>query len=214
MDDDNVVDKAILTNLVDGIQSDRRIGIVGPKMYYLGNPNKIWVAGGDINPMNSRTSYLGNVMDNGQFEEKREVGHFPNAFLVRKSIAEEVGGFDESYFFIYEESDFSEQVRRAGYKIVLIPSAKTWHDIDPPENIETIRKYSLHTSERAYYMSRNRALYMKKNSSLVQYLIFLMGFFPLINLQYILIILLHGNLDSLKNYAKGIVDGLCGRGRI
>jgi len=164
LDSDNIVDKQILTELIKVIEEDRKIGVVGPKMYYYKDPKQIWMAGGNINLFTSRTTHIGNEIDNGQFDQVREVGHFANAFLVRREVIEKIGLFDENYFIMYEESDFMLRAKRAGYKIIYAPTAKLWHDIIVPEdNSNPLRKLSLFTKQRAYFTARNRILFMRKN---------------------------------------------------
>lgn len=47
--------------------------------------------------------------------------------LVRKKAMDEVGMFDERYFFFFEETDWACQMRAAGWKICHVPSALIYH---------------------------------------------------------------------------------------
>ena len=47
--------------------------------------------------------------------------------LVRKKAIDEVGMFDERYFFFFEETDWACQMRAAGWKICHVPSAYIYH---------------------------------------------------------------------------------------
>ena len=47
--------------------------------------------------------------------------------LVRKKAIDEVGMFDERYFFFFEETDWAYQMRSAGWKIFHVPSAFIYH---------------------------------------------------------------------------------------
>lgn len=47
--------------------------------------------------------------------------------MVRRKVIEEVGGFDERYFFFFEETDWALQIRSAGWKIYHVPSAFIYH---------------------------------------------------------------------------------------
>ncbi|MDB5288274.1 MAG: glycosyltransferase family 2 [Mucilaginibacter sp.] len=55
---------------------------------------------------------------------KRVVGA---ALMVKKSIIEEVGGFDPRFFMYAEEDELCYRVRKAGYKIVNVPQAQIMH---------------------------------------------------------------------------------------
>jgi GT2 family glycosyltransferase len=49
------------------------------------------------------------------------------AFLIRREAAEQVGGFDESFFMFNEEADLCLRLRRAGWKVEFVPSATFVH---------------------------------------------------------------------------------------
>lgn len=47
--------------------------------------------------------------------------------LVRKEAIDEVGMFDERYHFFFEETDWAYQMRRAGWKVLHVPTAFIYH---------------------------------------------------------------------------------------
>lgn len=47
--------------------------------------------------------------------------------LIRKKAIDEVGMFDERYFFFFEETDWAFQMRLAGWKVYHVPSAFIYH---------------------------------------------------------------------------------------
>ncbi len=47
--------------------------------------------------------------------------------LVRRQAMDEVGWFDERYFFFMEETDWAYRMRRQGWKIYHVPSARIYH---------------------------------------------------------------------------------------
>jgi len=47
--------------------------------------------------------------------------------MVRKSAIDGVGGFDERYFFFFEETDWARTMKEAGGKIYHVPSARIYH---------------------------------------------------------------------------------------
>lgn len=49
------------------------------------------------------------------------------AFMVRRKVFEELGGFDERFFFFLEETDFCVRARRTGFRVVFFPAAKIVH---------------------------------------------------------------------------------------
>lgn len=57
-----------------------------------------------------------------------EVGYITGAdMFVRRKILDEVDGFDSDFFMYYEESELTNRIKKAGYKIMNIPQAKIIH---------------------------------------------------------------------------------------
>lgn len=47
--------------------------------------------------------------------------------MVRRQAIDQVGGFDERYFFFFEETDWALQMRSAGWRVYYVPSAFIYH---------------------------------------------------------------------------------------
>lgn len=61
-------------------------------------------------------------------DETHEVDALQGAyFLIRKHILDEVGWFDEGYFFDGEDIDLSWRIKQAGWKLVYYPKVKITH---------------------------------------------------------------------------------------
>ena len=48
-------------------------------------------------------------------------------FLIRRAVLAKVGGFDERFFMYFEEADFCERVRRAGWRVRWLPDGSFVH---------------------------------------------------------------------------------------
>ncbi len=48
-------------------------------------------------------------------------------FLIKKSLYQEIGGFDENYFIYVEDADLCRRIRNLGYKIVFTSEAEVIH---------------------------------------------------------------------------------------
>jgi GT2 family glycosyltransferase len=220
IDDDNVVDKNCILELVEAMEnsSNSPLGIVAPFMYYYKHPNRIWCAGVKMNMITSITSFPNrDKIDKGEFSSLVESpAGAPNAFMIKREVVEKAGLFDDKLFPIhYDEADFGERIKKAGYKIVFNPKAKVWHDTPlPEESKEKVRYFGVHNELRAYYVGRNRILFCKKYSRWWQFLIFVSIFNWLITLYYTKIILLYSKeplkrrLKIVKSYLKGVLDGI------
>ena len=208
IDDENVVDKYCISRLKDVLEKDNALGMVGPIMYYLQNPDKVWWAGTERNMTTSKTIL------NNKIEKIKKCKDVPNAFMIKKDIVDNIGFFDEETFSVhYDEADFGERMRRYGYHIVCDPKAKVWHDI--PEGIESLTRFRhVHNNTRAYYAARNRIMFHKKYSTRLQFILFIFIFNWVMTCYYITIILTDTSLKYntrigiTNSYIKGIIDGI------
>jgi GT2 family glycosyltransferase len=48
--------------------------------------------------------------------------------ILRKTVLDAVGGFDERFFFFFEETDLARTVRQAGREVFFVPAARIVHD--------------------------------------------------------------------------------------
>lgn len=49
------------------------------------------------------------------------------ALMVRRKVLDELGGFDERFFFFLEETDFCLRAKEKGYRVVFFPGARLIH---------------------------------------------------------------------------------------
>jgi len=124
-----------------------------------------------MNPITSRVRHYGHKeLDEGQFNLVTETPYPHGAcMLIRKSVLEELDYLYEGYFLYYEELDFAEKVRKAGYKIYFQPNSTVLHK----ESISTGKNSPLKT----YYMNRNRVLFLRRNSEGITFLLAMFYFF-------------------------------------
>ena len=76
-------------------------------------------------------------------------------FLTRREVWEAVGGFDERYFFFFEETDYCLQAQRQGWKVFHLPQIEVWHDQG-----QTAKQWAAHA--RIEYW-RSRYAFFRKN---------------------------------------------------
>ena len=66
--------------------------------------------------------------DKGQYDIKRKIFWASGtAFITKKSIFNEVGGFDNYFFAHMEEIDYHWKCQLAGYKVWVEPSSVIYH---------------------------------------------------------------------------------------
>lgn len=80
-----------------------------------------------------------------------------SCMVMRKSVYEEVGGFDEGFFLYLEDVDLSERVRSAGYRVVYFPDAEVGHEGGTStQGFHFIRVKNYHDSPLYYYGKRGK----------------------------------------------------------
>lgn len=210
LDSDTVVEENMLSALVLAAESDPKIGLVCPKMYYFDKKKVIWYAGSSVNLFTSRTVNIGcNEEDKGQFEEIKETQFAPTAYLVTKKVAEKLKGHDEIFFMTYGDTDYGLRARKGGFKVVFCPRAKLWHHLGQEENTKTIRALGYNLPLRAYYFARNRVIFMRKHAPLFNFVVFMIFFFPLFTIYFLSkIIYFGGGWQFIRPHLEGSWDGL------
>ncbi len=72
----------------------------------------------------------------------QEVNNITGAdLMLRKSVLDEVGVFNEKFFMYFEETELETRIRRAGYKIFFVPDSKIIHLEDKFRNNKHINKH-------------------------------------------------------------------------
>lgn len=210
LDSDTIADKNLLTKLVKLAESNPQIGLVCPKIYYYHPQDVIWYAGANVNLLTSQTRNLGiNEKDCRQWDQVRETQFAPTAYLVTRKAVEKLKGHDESLFMTYGDTDYGFRAKKVGFKVIFCPQAYLWHRIKMEENIKTIRALGYNSSLRAYYFARNRVIFMKRHAPMINFIIFILLFFPLMTLYVTYkIIIFGGGWRFLKPHWQGSLDGL------
>lgn len=117
-----------LHNLVAVLDADPSAGIVGPMLLF-GN-GRLQEAGGII--WDDASGWNFGRMDDPsrpEYNYLKETDYISGAcLLIRRSLWDEVGGFDQRYVpAYYEDTDLCFAVRAAGYKVLYQPSSRIYH---------------------------------------------------------------------------------------
>lgn len=119
---DIIIDKDCVGNLVNFLQKTPSVGIIGPAIYDLKNPQKILGY-----PLRYHF-YLGTFTNLPFINSPQEVDWVQGcSLLCWAKLFKKLGGFDEGFFFTGEELDFCFRAKKIGYKTVYYPNAKIWH---------------------------------------------------------------------------------------
>lgn len=130
INNDAELDSKTLSELVHAALADPSIGILGALVYKRDQPGVIEHAGGRLNlalGYNGKARGFGQV-DRGQFKAMEQVEWVSGcALMVSRSFVASVGLLDPDYFCYCEDVDWCLRARIAGFKVIIVPSAKVWH---------------------------------------------------------------------------------------
>lgn len=199
VDHDNILKSDMLSEMIKLAESNPKIGIVVPKIYYWERKDIIWAAGTGMNLLTGENIFRGGK-DVGQYERIEEVQIAPANFLVKKEVIEKIGMYDDIFFISYEDADFSLRVKKAGYKIIYTPKAVCYHKI-PFLDKETSKKRWL---SRAYWAARNKIIFMRKHARCFPLFVLL---YPVWFCIYTYQAVRYKNPKALRDFYRGMKDG-------
>ena len=166
LNNDVLVRQPFWKKMITYLEENKSIGLLSPKIYFAPGYEThkdryrkkdfgrvIWYAGGIVDWDNVYASHRGvDQVDHGQFDEIIETDFLTGCCLIgRKEVWEKVGLLDDKYFLYYEDADFSQRVKGAGFSIKYFSQSSLWH-----MNAETT---GCGSPMQDYFMSRNRILF-------------------------------------------------------
>jgi GT2 family glycosyltransferase len=170
MNNDLILPSDLIRKLVDFMEKNPNVGIASPKMYFAKGyefhkdrykPSElgkvIWYAGGAIDRKNAYAAHRGvDEVDKGQYDQEVETDFANGACaIIRSEVFKKVGYLDSSLFLYWEDADFCERVKKAGYKVVYFPGTHLWHKV----SASTGGSGSI-TND--YFLTRNRFYFAKR----------------------------------------------------
>ncbi|MBM4466077.1 MAG: glycosyltransferase family 2 protein [Chloroflexi bacterium] len=195
LNNDTLVDKRLLTELVAVGELDPQIGMLVPKIYYHGEERRLWSAGARWRRFPPRVTIIGFGREEGAaYSARREVDFATGcAMLVKREAFERVGLLDPAFFMYHEDYDFSARVRRGGYRIVYVPQAVMWHKVSASTGEKSPLKW--------YYLGKYVVPFYLKHCQPPRLSLALFALWVLARET------VKGNIQYLVPYLKGLRDG-------
>jgi GT2 family glycosyltransferase len=157
LNNDTIVDKHWLTELVKPMENDKTIGVAQSKLLSI-NGEKIDSAGDFINYFGLAFQRGWGEVDKGQYNKARKIFSARGAsMMIRRSVINRVGLLDPDLFLSYEDIDFCWRVRLAGYKIMFAPSSVVYH-------VGGASMLSEKSFRKTFYDSKNYIITFFKNA--------------------------------------------------
>ena len=160
LNNDAMVEKKWLSEMVKIIKQDEKIGSVAPKIKKYYKRNIIDSIGNAIHLDGGGVSNHINKIDNGQFDNIKEIfGPSGCSCMYSRKMLEDVqmkdDFFDDDFFAYFEDIDLNWRARLRGWKSLFAPSAIVYH-----KHSETTGLYS---PFKAFHTNRNRYFVVIKN---------------------------------------------------
>jgi len=180
----------LVEKLTSVLDAHPEAGMISPKIKYFSDKSLIQYAGyTPINYYTCRNSCIGlRETDNGQFDNITAPTAYchGSAMMVRKAAIEKAGLMNENFFLYYEELDWCEHIKRAGYSAWVCTEALIYHK----ESVSVGKKSKL----KEFFMNRNRILFIRRNAPYFKRIIFYVYFVLLVVPRNVL------NYLKAKNY--------------
>jgi len=197
-------DTEITANLIPVLSAELErnpeIGMISPLLLFYDSPDVIQYAGfTKMNYLTCRNSGIGSMeINKGQYDnDSRETAYCHGAAMMcRKADLETVGLMDDLFFLYYEELDWCEKFIRAGKKIWFTGRTRVYHK----ESMSVGKDSSIKT----YFMTRNRMLFIRRNTSLLNTVFFSLYYIGIASPKQIFLYFRKGRKDLIEWVIRGI----------
>ncbi len=200
VNNDTEFTEGLVDKLVATLNAHHEAGMISPKIRYFDQPEMLQYVGyTDMNYFTARNKQLGQFeKDNGQYNNiigKTGFGHGA-AMMIKREAIDKAGMMAENFFLYYEEMDWCDHIKHAGYEVWINTEALIYHK----ESVSVGKKSAL----KEYFMNRNRILFIRRNASLFQRLVFYFYFVLIVAPRNIIAYIKDGDTNFITMLLKAI----------
>lgn len=204
LNNDTEITANLIPELSAELEQNPEIGMISPLLLFFDSPDVIQYAGfTEMDYLTCRNSGIGSMMVNkGQYDQDSRETAFCHgaAMMCRGADLEQVGLMEDNFFLYYEELDWCEKFKRAGKKIWFTGRTKVYHKESMSVGKESMIK--------TYFMTRNRMLFIRRNTGLLNTVLFSIYYIGLACPKQIILYLRKGRRDLVKWVFSGILWNL------
>jgi GT2 family glycosyltransferase len=205
INNDAEITEGCLEKLISLFEKRPKLGIVSPLICYFkeskGASNDLIQYAGmtQMNALTARNSTIGEkTRDTGQYADATPTAYAHGAaMMMSRKATEKVGLMFEDFFLYYEELDWCERIRKAGFEIFVEPRARIYHKESATVGASSTLK--------TYYINRNRIYFMRRNYGGLSFVAFLLFLTFVAIPKNLLGFILRGSFDHAKVFIKAIV---------
>jgi GT2 family glycosyltransferase len=154
LNNDTIVDPHALRAMVEAAEADPKIGAVGSVLYEIYEKDKIQAYGGGRIHL-----WLGLSRHIMAPVPDDNLGYLIGAsLLARRSLIEDIGVLDDTFFMYWEDTDYSFRTRAAGWKLAVAPEARIWHKSPLPPSKKSPVIYAYFNTSAVHFFKRYSSL--------------------------------------------------------
>lgn len=149
-----------ITDLVEAMDANEEIGVASP--FLVMEDKKTEQVGSYGNNPSILTLLKNHAVKNAEKNSKeffRVDWVTGAAMLVKRSIFNQVGGFDDRFFMYYEDVDLCMEIRRAGYKVTYWPKYKVVHIAGKSWKEDWKKKNIYYVNQELYFRKHYGRIY-------------------------------------------------------
>ncbi len=200
VNNDTEFTKGLVETLVSTLNDETQVGMVSPKIRYFDQKDMLQYAGyTEMNYYTCRNRCIGQFeKDNGQYDSVTGKTGFAHgaAMMIKREAIDKAGKMPENFFLYYEEMDWSDHIKHAGYEVWVNMQALIYHK----ESVSVGKKSAL----KEYFMNRNRILFIRRNANFIQRLFFYFFFILIVTPRNIITYSKEGDSGFTKMLLKAI----------
>jgi len=127
--DDSAPEPDALDELLAVVRASPTLAVAGCKQVEWDDPARLLEVGATVSSGGRRiTDVTAGDIDQGQHDTRGDVLLVSTAgMLLRRSVLEHVGGFDDAIPLVGDDVDLCMRVRRAGHRVAVVPTAAVRH---------------------------------------------------------------------------------------
>lgn len=153
---DTEVDPGFLQPLIEAADSGPDVGGAGPLILFHGRPDRVWCAGGELDPVDGRPVHRGFDRPAATYlaEGVRDSYYVSGCcLLARADVWRRVGLLSDDFYFRWEDVEWSERARHLGYRHLHVPSSRVAHKTELRLNVASASSVGI------YFETRNRLMW-------------------------------------------------------
>ena len=214
LNDDALAEPQLFASMLAAGSSASDVGSVAAQMRFFDRPEMLNSAGIEVDRLGvAYDRLLGAPVGESETEPTEVFGASGGAAMYRRTMLDEIGGFDESFFAYLEDVDVAWRARMHGWRCLYAPDAIVKHHHSATLGHGSSRKYFL--------VGRNRVRLLAKNASTAQlgrYMPWILAqdlaYVSFIALTQLTLAPLLGRLTGLREWRRYRRAGAAGRREI